>query len=110
MPQPVDPGTLDWTELTYAPGVRAKVLHADPATGDRAALIELDEGASYPLHDHPGGEHALILEGEIKVGGQVLRTGDYMHTPSGAPHAVLAKTRCRFFVVTPKGVALIDKD
>lgn len=109
MPQPVDPGTMEWTELAYAPGVRAKVLHTDPATGDRAALIELDEGASYPLHDHPGGEHAFILEGAIKVGGQILKAGEYMHTPQGAPHAVLAKTRCRFFVVTPKGITLMDK-
>lgn len=109
MPQPVDPGVMAWTELSYAPGVRAKVLHSDPATGDRAALIELDEGASYPLHDHPGGEHAFILEGAIKVGGQILKAGEYMHTPQGAPHAVLAMARTRFFVVTPEGVTLMEK-
>lgn len=109
MPQPVDPITLEWTNLAYAPGVRVKVLHSDPATSDRAALIELDAGASYPLHDHPGGEHAYILDGEIKVGGQTLKAGEYMHTPPGAPHAVLAKSRCLFFVVTPRGVTLMDK-
>lgn len=108
MPQPVDVDAMEWKALPY-PGIRAKVLHSDPETGDRAALIELEEGARYPLHDHPGGEHAYILEGELKAGGEVLRAGQYLHTPPGVPHAVVARTRCRFFVVTPKGVVLVEK-
>lgn len=108
MPTPADPDDLSWTQLPY-PGIRAKVLHHDPETGDRAALIELEQGARYPLHDHPGGEHVLMLEGELKAGGQILRAGQYMHTPSGSPHAVVALAPSRFFVVTPKGVALLQE-
>ena len=108
MAGPLDLEAMDWAPLPY-PGIRAKVLHLDAETGERAALLELEPGARYPLHDHPGGEHALILEGELKAGGEVLRAGQYLHTPAGAPHAVVARTRCRFFVVTPRGVTLIEK-
>lgn len=108
MSQIQDPSNMEWTPLAY-PGIRAKVLRHDPETGDRAAIIELDEGARYPLHDHPGGEHALMLEGELKSGGHILKAGQYLHTPPGKPHAVVALTKCRFFVVTPKGVVLVEK-
>ena len=108
MSKAIDIEAMEWKPLAYE-GIRAKVLHNDPETGDRAALIELDAGAHYPLHDHPGGEHAFILEGELKSGGEVLHAGQYIHTPPGAPHAVIARTKVRFFVVTPKGVTLVTK-
>jgi anti-sigma factor ChrR (cupin superfamily) len=65
----------EWQDM--APGIKAKILYADP-TGDRTTLlVRIDPGAAYAPHRHQGLEECLVIEGDLHVDGTILRAGDY---------------------------------
>lgn len=73
--------------IHIAPGVRTRVL----IRGDLMfSLVELDEGAESPIHNHPEVQMGLVLEGaferhqgeEVKI----LRAGDGFYVPPDVPH------------------------
>ena len=43
-------------------------------------MLKFDAGASYPTHNHPGGEEVFVLEGEVRIGQTQLNAGDYLYT------------------------------
>jgi anti-sigma factor ChrR (cupin superfamily) len=75
-------------EKTEVPGVSLRVLFVDPARDQFTALVRMEAGASYPRHVHKGPEECLVLEGELHVGEEVLRAGDYQRAAVGSQHAV----------------------
>jgi len=74
-----------WEALPY-PGLHKRLLHLDCASGRYTALVRMAPGASYPAHDHAGVEECLVLEGDLRVGGEVLRAGDYQRALAGSHH------------------------
>jgi hypothetical protein len=62
-------------------GVFVKVLRFDEATKRPPTfLLKFEAGASYPNHNHPGGEEVFILEGEVRFGPnqfQIQKRNDY---------------------------------
>jgi len=74
-----------WEALPY-PGLHKRLLHLDCASGRYTALVRMAPGASYPAHDHAGVEECLVLEGDLHVGGEVLRAGDYQRALAGSHH------------------------
>ncbi len=62
----------------------------------------------YPYHNHPGGEEAFVLEGEVRFGKVDLVAGDYLYTPPNAKHAVFSKTGCVVLLSIPKEVEIIN--
>jgi quercetin dioxygenase-like cupin family protein len=54
----------EWQPSRF-PGVSRKVLRNDTESGESAALVRLEPGASVPAHDHPAGEEVFVLEGDV---------------------------------------------
>jgi quercetin dioxygenase-like cupin family protein len=50
--------------------------------------LKFEPGATYPAHNHPGGEEVFVIEGDVKLGKDRLSAGDYLYTPPQGKHAV----------------------
>ena len=63
----------EWKPLVEE-GVKTKGIYVKILRFDEAAkrpptfLLKFDAGASYPNHNHPGGEEVFVLEGEVRFG------------------------------------------
>jgi len=91
-------------------GVYVKVLRFDRETRRAPTiLLKFDAGATYPAHNHPGGEEIFVLEGDLKVGKDHLYAGDYLYTPPEGKHAVWSETGCVVLVSVPKAVEVLKQ-
>ncbi len=101
---------IEWKPLDeeLVDGVYIKSLLFDEAT-DRSPtiLLKFEAGATYPLHDHPGGEEIFVLEGDVKVGKDQLNTGDYLYTAVGNKHRVSTKNGCVLLLKVPEQVRIV---
>lgn len=86
-------------------GISVKVLRYDEATRRSPTfMLKFEAGASYPNHNHPAGEEAYVLEGEVRFGSDQLNSGDYLYTPPEAIHSVFSRTGCIMLFVVPEEV------
>lgn len=93
-------GEDDWEE-TAVPGVRIRVLNVDKAKDEFVALVRMEAGASYPSHRHGGAEQCLVLDGELRVGDDTLKKGDYQFSPQGSRHpAQSTDAGCLLFITS----------
>ena len=91
-------------------GVFVKVLRYDEATRRAPTiLLKFEPGATYPAHNHPGGEEIFVLEGEIRLGKDHLRKGDYLYTAPNNRHAVDSAAGCIVLVNVPQEVEKIKR-
>jgi anti-sigma factor ChrR (cupin superfamily) len=95
-----------WRTLP-APGISLKVLRDDKETGESTALLRFQAGARFPAHNHPGGEQIFVLEGDLKIGGERLRAGDYLYTPPNGKHAASTEGGCLFLVTLPEPIQIL---
>lgn len=96
-----------WT-LTSQDGIEICVLRSEDVGDGGSCLLRLQAHARFPMHDHPGGEELLVLSGELEIGGVVLSEGDYLWTPPGTAHALLARKESVVFVMAPKGIRHVE--
>ena len=96
----------EWQPARF-PGVSRKVLRNDTESGESAALVRLEPGASVPAHDHPAGEEVFVLEGNVRIRRHHMKAGDYLYTPPDAKHAVASDGGCVFLVTLPKPVVML---
>jgi quercetin dioxygenase-like cupin family protein len=83
----------------FAPGIRIKVLHEDPATNTRSYFVRMAPGSRAPAHIHTQEEHCLVLEGEVTIGEHVMRSGDWhLARPESAHVEFWSKTGCLLFI------------
>ena len=101
---------LEWRPLAEpgVTGVYIKELLFDHAT-QRAPtiLLQFDAGATYPAHNHPGGEEIFVLEGDLKLGKDHLHAGDYLYTASNGKHAVWSQSGCIALLKVPQQVEIL---
>jgi quercetin dioxygenase-like cupin family protein len=110
--QLVRSSSFDWKPLNEpgVTGVFVKVLRFDEATHRAPTiLLKFAPGASYPGHVHPGGEEIFVLEGDIRLGKDHLRAGDYLYTAPGNVHAVHSEGGCVVFVSVPEEVEVLRR-
>lgn len=89
-------------------GVYVKVLRFDEAARRAPTiLLKFDAGATYPAHNHPGGEEIYVLEGDIRLGKDHLHRGDYLYTAPGNMHAVRSDGGCIVLVSVPLEVEVL---
>lgn len=89
-------------------GVFVKVLRIDKqARRAPTILLKFEAGATYPAHNHPGGEEIFVLEGDVKLGKDHLHAGDYLYTPPGGKHAVWSENGCIMLVSVPEAVEIL---
>jgi anti-sigma factor ChrR (cupin superfamily) len=85
----VEVATLPW-EKTRFPGVEAKTLLADRATGVVTSLMKFAPGARLPAHEHVLIEQTYVLEGSLVCGEGECKAGDYVWRPAGSRHEAWA--------------------
>lgn len=85
---------------TIIEGIRGRYIHGDQCS---MGLVEINAGATLPLHHHVHEQVTFILEGELdmEIGGKpvVLRAGDYFVIRSNEPHAAVARVNCKLIDV-----------
>jgi putative transcriptional regulator len=74
-----------WKPLPLA-GAFIKLLSLQPDRGYAVLLGKLDPGVRYPAHQNVGPEDFYLLTGDLHVGNQVLRSGDFHHADAGSLH------------------------
>lgn len=110
--QLVRSGEIAWLPLPEpgVSGVFVKVLRFDQQTHRAPTiLLKFEAGATYPAHNHPGGEEIFVLEGDIKLGKDHLYAGDYLYTSPNGKHAVWSETGCVVLVNVPQAVEILKK-
>lgn len=70
-------------------------------------LLKFEAGATYPLHNHPTGEEIFVLEGDIKLGKDELKAGDYLFTAADNKHRVSTKSGCVVLLKASEEVEII---
>ena len=101
---------IEWKPLPEpgVSGVFVKVLQFDAETRRSPTfLLKFEAGATYPAHNHPGGEEIYVLEGDIRLGKDHLYAGDYLYTAPNGKHAVRSKNGCVVLVKTPQAVEIL---
>jgi anti-sigma factor ChrR (cupin superfamily) len=103
---------LEWRTLAEpgVSGVFVKVLRFD--RDNRRAptiLLKFAAGATYPVHNHPGGEEIFVLEGDLKLGKDHLYAGDYLYTSPNGKHAVRSDKGCIVLVSVPEEVVILKR-
>jgi len=110
--QLVHSAQIDWQPLSEpgVSGVFLKVLRFDKETRRAPTiLLKFDPGATYPAHNHPGGEEVFVLEGDLKLGKDHLYTGDYLYTSPNGRHAVRSEGGCVVLVNVPEEVEILKR-
>lgn len=103
---------VEWTRLNEpgVTGVSVKVLRFDEAVGRAPTiLLRFEAGATYPPHNHPGGEEIYVLEGDIRLGKDRLQAGDYLYTAPDNKHAVRSEGGCIVLVIVPEEVEILGR-
>jgi quercetin dioxygenase-like cupin family protein len=110
--QLVKTNEIEWIPLPEEgiSGIYVKPLLFDKDTKrSPTILLKFDAGATYPLHRHPAGEEVFVLEGDIKLGKDELKTGDYLYTAVNNLHRVSTKNGCVILLKAPQEVEIIEK-
>ena len=93
---PVNTEELPWEDgekiLGLPPGVQVKIIaEGTDDVSDRVDKFSIfPPGYREPRHTHNYSHSTLILEGEMHVGGKILRAGDYVYAAAGEPHGPLS--------------------
>jgi quercetin dioxygenase-like cupin family protein len=101
---------IEWRPLTEpgVSGVFVKVLRFDKETRRAPTiLLKFEAGATYPAHNHPGGEEVFVLEGDLRLGKDHLYIGDYLYTSPNGKHAVRSEGGCIVLVNVPEEVEIL---
>ena len=70
-------------------------------------MLKFEPGATYPYHNHPGGEEIFVLKGEAILENVTLSQGDYLYTPVNFKHSVTTQKGCIMLFVVPEEVEIL---
>jgi quercetin dioxygenase-like cupin family protein len=104
---------IEWKPLEEpgVSGVFVKVLRFDKETRRAPTiLLKFAPGATYPAHEHPGGEEVFVIEGDLKLGKDHLYAGDYLFTSPNGKHAVRSEKGCIVLVSVPEEVVILKRE
>jgi anti-sigma factor ChrR (cupin superfamily) len=85
----VDIAVLPWEKTVY-PGVEAKTLLVDRASGLLTVLLKMAPGAKLPDHEHMLIEQTYLLEGTLECGEGTVTAGNFVWRPAGSRHEAWA--------------------
>lgn len=78
-------GEESW-ESTAIPGIDVRSLSVDREADRVTMLVRMAAGTSYPAHRHGGTEECFVLEGDLNVGAERMRAGDFQRMEEGSLH------------------------
>lgn len=95
----MDTASMEWTPSPSGT-VWRKRLHrvGPPESGQVTSIVRYEPNASFPAHDHPGGEEILVLDGVFSDEHGDWPAGTYLLNPEGFRHAPFSKPGCLLFV------------
>ncbi len=85
----VDVASLPWTRTAY-PGIEAKTLLVDKASGLLTVLLKMAPNAKLPDHEHVLIEQTWLLEGTLVCGEGTVTPGNFVWRPAGSRHEAWA--------------------
>ena len=94
----IDTRTLAWQPSPVQGVWRKPLAREDAERGHATSLVRFDAGASFPRHDHPGGEEILVLEGTFSDEFGDFPAGTYLRNPPGFRHRSGSRDGCEIFV------------
>ena len=65
----------------------------------KGVLFRFQPGARLPAHEHGTDEECVVLEGELRIGSEVVRAGDFHLARRGIPHAELTSSTGALFYI-----------
>ncbi|MEP7319466.1 MAG: dimethylsulfonioproprionate lyase family protein [Panacibacter sp.] len=109
----VKTSAVEWSPLTETgvntKGIFVKTLRHDEQTKrSPTILLKFEPGASYPYHNHPGGEELYVLQGSAIIEKVQLSAGDYLYTPPGFKHSVQSNEGCVLLLMIPEEVQILQ--
>lgn len=84
--------TLDFEP--FRPGVEVHWLRRTVTGGASAALLRYEPGAAVPMHEHPGFELALVLDGAQEDDSRSYPAGTLAVQAPGTRHRVSSRRGC----------------
>ena len=75
----------DW-EPTAIEGIEVRALTVDRDADRTTMLVRMAAGTSYPPHRHAGPEECWVLEGDLTVGAERMRAGDFQRMETDSVH------------------------
>jgi hypothetical protein len=85
--------SIPWKPTRF-PGVEAKTLMENPATGMSTVLMRWAPGARLPHHEHVAIEQTFVLEGSFADHMGVCRAGNYVWRRQGSRHDAWTDEGC----------------
>jgi anti-sigma factor ChrR (cupin superfamily) len=85
----VDTASLPWMKTSY-PGVEAKTLLVDRASGLLTVLLKMAPNTRLPDHEHVLIEQTWVLEGTLVCGEGTVTPGNFVWRPAGSRHEAWA--------------------
>lgn len=99
------PADLSWAPLR--PGVEIARIYGDGERGASAAFLRYAAGASVPLHEHPGLEHILVLEGSQSDEHGSYGAGSCLIHAPGSRHSVRSEEGCLVLALWAEPVVFV---
>lgn len=95
----VDTQSMEWAPSPSGSVWRKRLHRVGPAeSGQVTSVVRYDPGASFPSHEHPGGEEILVLDGVFSDEHGDWPAGTYLLNPEGFSHAPFSQQGCTLFV------------
>jgi anti-sigma factor ChrR (cupin superfamily) len=95
----MDTGSMEWQASPSGTVQRRRVhLVGEPEAGQVTSVVRYLPGATFPAHDHPGGEEILVLEGTFSDEHGDWPAGTYLLNPEGFRHAPFSEKGCLLLV------------
>lgn len=100
--------SAEWTGVGIE-GIQIRRMFVDRERNQMTMLVRMAAGTAYPRHIHDGPEECFVLEGDLQVGDEELRSGDYQRCEPGSTHPVQAtKNGCLLLIVSSLTDELVD--
>lgn len=87
----------EWVEIMK--GVMVKNLYRDPERNYATLLVRMEAGATFPDHVHTDTEECYVIEGDLRMGGQVFGRGDYIRAEAHSAHESISTENGCFLLI-----------
>jgi quercetin dioxygenase-like cupin family protein len=91
----------DVTWRAFAGDGKAFALLRNHEAGGIVAFTRFERGVHGGRHSHPGGEDLFVIRGRCRVDDVRLSAGDYLYTPPGASHELVAEEETVVLAILP---------
>ncbi len=88
---------MDWA-AGPTPGVSMKELYNQADYPEHIFLAHLQPDTIIPRHDHPAGEEAFIIDGELEDEFGRYKKGSWYRLPPGSSHGVVTKAGATLYL------------